>query len=183
MFRDYEYVCYRPENNDTNHASTITRKPKKKELLHDKKCQLLSAKFGLDALERCSELDGIHIKMIKDKRREINRLEREIEMLNSQTIEHKSIHKRKKMNIDKVYASCVEAIKESLANNIIHITAEDVAFQLDTPVYLVKQCFMKLNLIGALSQPTHELPHDCFRPECSGWSGNIYYIYDKAKTL
>ena len=70
--------------------------------------------------------------------KQIGKLEREIAAIESMdSIKHKSIHSKRKMNPDKIFDYCKQAIKDSIANNINFITAEDVAYQLNTPVHLV----------------------------------------------
>lgn len=177
MFREDNHVYYRPNCNDTNHAATIVRQPKKKALLKSKRCDLKLTKYKLH------HTDPENRNKIQSLTREIHKLEHEIETIQGMDIPHKSLHKCKKLNPDKILKYCVRVLEESKKHNIFFITAEDIAYQLNTHVYLVKQCFTKMNHMGLLSQPKHSKPHDCYRPKRteydtvdSGWAGDVYYI-------
>lgn len=177
MFREDNHSYYRPDCNDTNHAVTIVRQPKKKELLNTKQWDLTIAK------RRLCHMDPDNRNKVQSLKRKIHKLEREIETIQSMDIPHKNLHKCRKLHPDKILDYCVHVLEESKKNNIFFITAEDIAYQLNTQVYLVKQCFTKLNHMGLLSQPKHSKPHDCYRPKWteydtidSGWAGDIYYI-------
>lgn len=177
MFREDNHSYYRPDCNDMNHAVTIVRQPKKKELLDSKQWDLRVAKGKL------RHVDPDNHKEIESIQRKIRKLEREIETIQSMEIQHKNLHKCKKLNPDKILEYCVRVLEESKKHNIFFITAEDIAYQLDTQVYLVKQCFTKMNHMGLLSQPRHSKLHDCYRPKRtewdtidSGWAGDVYYI-------
>ena len=180
MFRENNTVYYRPDCNDTNHADTLVRAPKKKALLDDKQYYLRAAKRRLCHV---CHVDPDNRKEIQSIQRKIHKLEHEIETIQSMDIQHKNLHKCKKMHPDKIFDYCVRVLEDSKKHNIYFITAEDIAYQLDTQVYLVKQCFTKMNLMGLLSQPEHKMPHDCYRPKRtewdtidSGWAGDVYYI-------
>lgn len=185
MFREDNSTFYRPDSGNTNHSDALKRQPKKKELLADKRCQLAATKMQLHCLDERQKNKNAGLSTNEKARqkieKQIGKLEREIAAIESQDIVHKSIHTQRKMNSDKIFESCKQILKDSIEHNINFVTAEDVAYQLNTPVYLVKQCFAKMNKMGLLSQPQHNLPHDCFRPHCSGWAGNIYYIQPNAK--
>ena len=177
MFRENHNTYYRPDCNNTCHTDTIVRQPKKKALLKSKLWDLKFAKFKL------RNVDPENRDEIQTLKRKIRKLEHEIETIQSMDIQHKNLHKCKKMKPDEILAYCVRVLEDSKKHNIDFITAEDIAYQLNTYVYLVKQCFTKMNHMGLLSQPKHALPHDCFRPEYSGWAGNVYYIRENIKTL
>lgn len=183
MFREGNNSYYRPDNNATNHAVTITRPPKKKELLREKQFQLdmaIRQKKWLD------EKDPDNIKDRKDTDSRIRKLQHEIDTLESNNLQHKVRHTTKKLKPDTVFDYCCLALKQSISSDIPFITAEDVAYQMNTQVCLVKQCFARMNKMGWLSQPFHKQPHDCYRPRgdhstYGQWDANIYYIQDKAK--
>lgn len=156
MFRENNKAYYRPNCTSTNHADTVTRQPKKKELLDMKMWDLDVAKERLEK-NNMSDFDKIKLKS------QIKRLELEIAELKNTEVRHKSIHKCRKMKFEHVFDYCKDAIIESMNANISFITAEDVAYQIDVPVYLVKQCFTEMNKLGWLSQPTHKYLHDSWR--------------------
>lgn len=177
MFREDNHSYYRPDCNNTCHTDTIVRQPKKKELLDSKQWDLTVAKGKL------RHVDPENRNEIQSLKRKIHKLEREIETIQSMEIPHKNLHKCRKLHPDKILDYCVRVLEESKQHNIFFITAEDIAYQLDTQVYLVKQCFTKMNHMGLLSQPRHSKPHDCYRPKRtewdtidSGWAGDVYYI-------
>ena len=177
MFREDNNVYYRPDCNNTNHADTIVRQPKKKALLESKMQDLQIAQYKL------RKVDPANYSKIQTLTHEIHKLEHEIENMQNIDIPHKSLHKCKKMKPDKIFAYCVRVLNDSKKHNIYFITAEDIAYQLNTHVHLVKQCFAKMNQMGLLSQPKHSKPHDCYRPKCtewdnidSSWAGDVYYI-------
>lgn len=177
MFREDNHTYYRPNCNDTNHAVTIVRQSKKKALLDSKQWDLRVAK------RRLCHVDPDNRNEIESLKRKIHKLEHEIETIQSMEIPHKNLHKCRKLKPDKIFAYCVRALEESKKHNIYFITAEDIAYQLNTQVYRVKQCFTKLNHMGLLSQPRHSKPHDSYRPKRteydtieSGWAGDVYYI-------
>lgn len=180
MFREDNHSYYRPDCNNTCHTVTIVRQPKKKELLDDKQWDLRVAKRRLCHVCHVDPDNRNEIQSIQHK---IRKLEREIETIQSMEIQHKNLHKCKKLNPDKILDYCIRILKDSKKHDIFFITAEDIAYQLNTQVYLVKQCFTKMNHMGLLSQPTHKMPHDCYRPKRtewdtidSGWAGDVYYI-------
>lgn len=177
MFREDNNTYYRPDCNDTNHADKIVRQPKKKALLNSKLWDLKFVKFKL-----CNA-DPDNRNEIQSLKRKIRKLEHEIETIQSMEIQHANLHKCKKLNQDKILDYCVHVLEDSKKHDIYFITAEDIAYQLNTYVYLVKQCFTKMNHMGLLSQPKHKMPHDCYRPKRteydtidSGWAGDVYYI-------
>lgn len=177
MFREDNNTYYRPDCNDMNHADMIVRQPKKKELLDSKQWDLNVAK------RRLCHIDPDNHNEIQSLKRQIHKLEHEIETIKSMDIPHKNLHKCKKLNQDKILDYCVRVLEDSKKHNIYFITAEDIAYQLNTYVYLVKQCFTKMNHMGLLSQSNHKKPHDSYRPKRteydtidSGWAGDIYYI-------
>lgn len=180
MFREDNNTYYRPDCNDTNHADKIVRQPKKQALLDTKQYYLGAAKRRLCHV--CN-VDPDNHNEIQSLKRKIHKLEHEIETIKSMDIPHKNLYKCKKMKPDKILAYCVRVLEDSKKHNIYFITAEDIAYQLNTYVYLVKQCFTKMNHMGLLSQPKHSKPHDSYRPKRteydtidSGWTGDIYYI-------
>lgn len=180
MFREDNNTYYRPDCNDTNHADKIVRQPKKKALLDTKQYYLRAAKRRLCHV---CHVDPDNHNEIESIKRTIHKLEHEIETIQSMDISHKNLHKCKKLNQDKILDYCVRVLEDSKKHNIYFITAEDIAYQLNTYVYLVKQCFTKMNHMGLLSQPEHKMLHDCYRPKRteydtidSGWAGDVYYI-------
>lgn len=180
MFREDNNTYYRTDCNNTNHADKIVRQPKKKALLDTKQYYLNAAKRRLCHI---CHVDPDNHNEIESIKRKIRKLEREIETIQSMKIQHKNLHKCKKLNPDKILDYCIRVLEDSKKHDIYFITAEDIAYQLNTHVYLVKQCFTKMNHMGLLSQPTHKMPHDCYRPKRtewdtidSGWAGNVYYI-------
>lgn len=175
MFREDNKIYYRPSCTNTNHADTVTRQPKKKELLDMKMWDLRVAR---ERLEKRDPSDSEKNKL----KSQIRRLEMEITEIENTEIRHKSIHKRKKMKFERVFDYCKDAIITSMNANISFITAEDVAYQIDVPVYLVKQCFTEMNKLGWLSQSEHHYLHDSWRPNDSAWAADIYYIW-KEKLL
>lgn len=169
MFRENNKTYYRPSCTNINHADMITRQPKKKELLDAKVWDLTVAKRRLKR-NNISDSDKIKLKS------QIRQLESEIAELKNTEIRHKSIHKCKKMKFEHIFDYCKKAIMTSVNSDINFIAAEDIAYQIDVPVHLVKQCFAKMNKLGWLSQPTHKYLHDSCRPYNSTWAADIYYI-------
>ena len=177
MFREDNNTYYRPDCNDTNHADTLVRAPKKKALLNSKQWDLRVTK------RRLCRIDAKNRDEIQTLKRKIQKLEHEIETIQNMDIQHKNLHKCKKMKLDEIFDYCERVLEDSKKHHIYFITAEDIAYQLNTYVYLVKQCFTKMNHMGLLSQPEHKMPHDCYRPKRteddtidSGWAGDVYYI-------
>lgn len=184
MFREGSNNYYRPDNGSTNHAVTITRPPKKKELLEEKQFEL---KMAIRHKKWLEEKNPANIEDRKHTDSRIRKLQNEIAKLESSNLQHKIRHTTRKFKPDTVFDYCCLALKQSISNEIPFITAEDVAYQMNTQVCLVKQCFARMNKMGWLSQPQHEQPHDCYRPKydqstCSQWAADIYYIQGKAKT-
>lgn len=185
MFRENHETYYRPDNTVTNHAVTIKRPLKTKEQIQEKKNELCQLQHQLKVINGCIKKQinvPYHLYKQKKLNSQIQKLMREIAFLEQNNLSHKTIHKKKKMKSDKIFDYCKQAICDSLSKNISFLTAEDIAYQLNTHVYLVKQTFDAMNKMGWLSQPQHKHLHDCYRPEDSGWAADIYYITDKAKT-
>lgn len=190
MFREDNQSYYRPSNTNTNHAIHITRMPKKKDMIENLKNEIASLRYHMKIIgkrihtskERPNDLTKYQ--MLKQK---VWKLQRQMDDIQNQTIVHKPIKTKKKVNNEIIFAACLQAIKDSISANISFLTAEDVAYQIQTQVYAVKQAFEKLNKMGLLSQPVHQKPHDCYRgydhPEYndSGWAGDIYYVTEKAR--
>lgn len=178
MFRDNNKSYYRSDNASTNHDRSVSRPPKKNVLLKEKRQRLAVLDHAIGIIDR-------HPDDNPDRRdaliKERNSLQHEIDLLVVSEIVHKNLHKRKKLSPDTILAYCEKAIKDSMDAGICFITAEDIADQLDTHVYLVKQCFRDLNHKGVLSQPIHRYLHDCYRPEDSGWAADVYLIRKTAE--
>lgn len=184
MFREDNYIYYRPNNNSTNHADTAERPLKKKELLKEKRQKLNILLFHIKMIDRRTAANKSLSGDIANRKAHedmVRKLKSEIASIESQTIVHRTFHKTRKLSPDKIFEYCKQAIRDSVSQNIRFMTVEDVAYQLNTPTHLVKQCFVQLNHLGWLSQAQHRLPHDCYRPDDSGWSADIYYIQKKAK--
>lgn len=183
MFRENNRSYYRPDNGSTNHAVTITRPLKRKELLKEKQFEL---KTAIRHRKQLNEKDPTNTADRKHTDSRIRKLQHKISELESINPQHKVRRTAKKLKPDTIFDYCCTALKQSITNGIVFITAEDVAYQMNTQVCLVKQCFARMNRMGWLSQPSHKQPHDCCRPgydqsAYSQWNANIYYIQDKAK--
>lgn len=178
MFRENNFCYYRLDNKDTNHDLSAARLPKKNILLKEKRDRLAVILRAIKVIDAHPDPDS---KRRMSLVRERDRLQHEINMITQQDVTHKTLHKRRKLSSGKILSYCEKAIADSVNAGISFITAEDIARQLDTHVYLVKQCFMDLNHKGILSQPVHGHLHDCFRPEDSGWTADVYYINKTAE--
>lgn len=95
MFREDNNTYYRPDCNNTNHADKIVRQPKKKALLDTKQYYLNAAKRRLCHVCKVDPDNRNEIESIK---RKIRKLEREIETIQSMEIQHKNLHRCKKLN-------------------------------------------------------------------------------------
>ena len=126
MFREDNHSYYRPDCNNTCHTVTIVRQPKKKELLDSKQWDLRVAK------RRLCHVDPDNHNEIQSLKRKIHKLKREIETIQSMEIQHKNLHKCKKLNPDKILDYCIRVLEDSKKHNIFFITAEDIAYQLNT---------------------------------------------------
>lgn len=180
MFRDDNIVYYRPDNGKLNHAVSVKRPQKKKDLMNDLREQLAIAKHYKARLEH--QVDDDTCKKLRQTDEQIRKLQHALAELESSTVVHKVRHTTKKRKKDYVFNYCKKVLQQSIANNIGFTTAEDVARQINAPVDSVRQVFSDMNKRGWLSQAVHHVPHDCFRPDCSGWQADIYYIQPKAKT-
>ncbi len=173
MFREDNTNYYKPENTSLNHADSIKRPLKKKAILAEIDKKILIANHRL----RVTKPDDTVKRQRLEK--EINKLQRQRKTVCEQTICHKTIHKRKKLKPDFILDYCRKAITDATTSKIRFLVAEDIAYQLQTPVHLVKQAFVTLNKEGLLSQAYHHYPHDAYRPGDSAWSADIYYIHNK----
>lgn len=179
MFRENNHVYYRTDNSDYNHDIDIPRNKKTKELIEEKESDIRILQYRIKNIEQ-RKLHNTTVpsdeRRLLDYQNKIRKLQNEIKDLKCNPITHKIKHSRRKLSADKIYDYCIDAMEQAKNNNISHLRAEDIAFQLNTPVHLVTQTFDKLNKKGLLSQAVHGLPHDCFRPDDSGWTADVYYI-------
>lgn len=140
MFRDNNKCYYRSDNTSTNHDRSVSRPLKKNVLLKEKRQRLAVLDHAIGIIDKHPD-DNADRRDVLVKER--NTLQHEIDLLIVSEIVHRNLHKRKKLSSDVILAYCEKAIKESRDAGIGFITAEDIADQLDTHVYLVKQCFIK----------------------------------------
>lgn len=119
-----------------------------------------------------------------EKRKRLGKIERQLASLTESTRCHKTIKTYKKVSPDKIRAYALLKIEEAKKDNVVYISADNIAFELRVKPHFVEQIFQQLNVEGILSQPRHYTPHDSNRdPWCgggySGWQSSLYAIlYD-----
>lgn len=168
MFRDKETIYV--------NSQEYKRLPKTSEIVKNLEDEIAHIKFFLNRATFATEQEKV------EKRKRLGKLERQLASLMETPRCHKTIKTYKKVSPDKIRVYTLQQIEEAKKNNVIYISADDIAFELRVKPHFVAQVFQQLNVEGILSQSRHYAPHDSNRdPLCggtyAGWQSSLYAIH------